>query len=287
MQNKIEYVILLFFVGVTRAFGLKRIGRLGNVVGDFFFYFLPIRKSVVIKNFSEAFPQKSKREIKRLARENYRSVAKTFLEAFLIPAITDEEILSIVEFKGAEELKAAWEEGRGVILLTAHFGNWELAAVAIALKLKIPMTVLSKQQRNPYVTHWFDAMRSSHGNQVANLGIGVRKIFATLLKGGIVGLVADQRGPRESARINFFGKPTAIYTGASAMAFKSHAPVFLVFCARKPNGKFSIEINRLNYEDLISSEGQQEFNQRYFSALESIIKQYPAQWFWMHNIWKY
>ncbi len=287
MQNKIEFVALLIVAKITQLFGFKRVEKLGNVVGDFFFYFLPIRKKVVIKNLSFAFPEKSPAQIKKLAHENYRSIAKTFLEAFLIPGLSEKKILEMVKFIGLEELRNSINSGKGVILLTAHFGNWELAAVAIALKLKISMTVLSKQQRNPYVTRWFDEIRKSHGNKVANLGAGVRKIFTTLLKGGVVGLVADQRGPREAHRVKLFNKQTAVYSGASAMAFKSGAPVHLVFCSREGGGRFCVSIKKMYYDDLIKDENSTEFNQRYISALEKEIIEHPAQWFWMHNIWKY
>jgi len=287
MQNKLEYFILLFFVRLTRLLGLKRVKLLARIIGDFFFFFIPIRKNIVINNLTRAFPEENISKIKEIARNNYRSIARTFLEAFLIPVLNEEQILNKVEFSGLKELKNSIKEGKGVILLTAHFGNWELAAVAIAIKLKIRMTVLSKQQRNPFVTEWFDEMRRAHGNDVANLGVGVRKIFTTIRRGGVVGLVADQRGPKEGMRVKLFGRATAIYTGASEMAFKSGAAVFLVFCNRKADGKFFIHIEEFFYKDLINEKNIKEFNQRYITALEKKIREYPEQWFWMHNIWKY
>ncbi len=243
-----------------------------------------MRKDVVIKNLKLAFPEKSGEEIIRLAEENYVNILKTFFDTFLVNSYSPEDILSFTNFIGFEKLESAYGKGKGVVLLTGHFGNWELGALAIGIKANLPINVLTKQQRNPYVTKWMDTNRAKYGNQVTNLGSAVKNLIRTIYSGGVIGIVGDQRGPKEGMRIKLFNRDTAVHSGFAVIVSKSKAPAFVVLAVRNPDETYTIEFNELNYDE---NDDTKSLAQKYFDILEGYIKEYPSQWFWMHNIWKY
>jgi len=285
-KNKLEFILFKFFVNLVQLLGRKKSMKVAEVLALFFYYFIPIRKKVVHKNLSIAFPNKSKEEINNLAKQNYIHILKTFFDTFLLPSLTKEDIFSFTKFEGAEKLKEEYSRGKGVVLLTGHFGNWELGAIAIGLIMEQSINVLSKQQRNPYVSKWMDDTREKFGNKVSNLGSGVRELFKTLKSGGMIGIVGDQRGPKEGLRVKIFNHNTAVYSGFASIIAKSKSPVVIALAPRLEDDSYKIDFIKMEYpeeaENII-----EKITQSYFDILQSYIEKYPEQWFWMHNIWKY
>ncbi len=289
-KNKFEFAIFTFFVRVVNKSGYKKIRFYAKVLAFIFYHILRLRRTVVIKNLKTAFPYFDKKKLKQIAYNNYFNIAFTFLEAMLIPNITKEELNKRVNYINKELILEAYNKGKGVFLLTAHFGNWEIGAVAVGAQLGIPINVLVKPQRNKFVSDWMDNMRSTFGNKVIALGTNVREIYKAILDKGIVGVVGDQRGPRENGvRVNFFGQSTSTYPGTAAIALKLKANLITAIIYRKPDYKYDCVFEEINlpkdFTDI--NEAIKEINQKYMDILEKYVTLYPDQWFWMHNIWKY
>ncbi len=288
MQNLIEYIAFEIFLLFTRLLGWKGTNIFARFLGDFFYFVVPLRKKVVLKNLRLAFPEKPESEIKRLARKSYRSFAITFLEVFHFPKMSKEEILSKIDVVNGELLKEIAESGKGGILLTGHVSNWELGALAAGVVAGKGVSALTKPQRNPYITKWYDTMRTVTGNKIINVGGGTKNLFNALMRGEVIGIVGDQRAPKENERVLIFNQPTPLYFGTASLALKTKVPVLLVFVGRKENGKYELVFSKFDYYDLLGKENAGVlFNQRFAKELEKFVRKYPEQWFWMHNIWKY
>lgn len=249
-----------------------------------------MRKSVVISNLKKAFPSKTKKEIMIIAFNNYLSFGITFLEIMAFKNMNSNEILSLVEFNNLELAKKKVEEGKGVILLTAHMANWELGALNMGLALNTQINILVKKQRNRLIANWMTEVREKFTNKEVVLGVSVRELYKTLLSGGVIGIVGDQRGKKESGVVvNFFNQPTVTYQGFASLGIKNKVPIIVGLASRLPNGKYSLDIEEINYENLPEKLSDQitELNQRYMTILESKIRKNPEQWLWMHKIWKY
>lgn len=288
-KNKFEYAIFFLFSQITRIFGFNGIKYFAKIVAVIFYYVLKIRRKVVLSNLKTAFPLLNENEIASLAYRNYYSFSIAILEMMLMPYISKKKLHDIVDSENIELVKQKYELNRGVILLTAHFGNWEYGAAAISSKLDIPFNVLAKPQRNPYITRWLKSIRERFGSKEILLGISVREIIAALRKGGIVGIVGDQRGSIDSPRIKYFGQDTATFTGMGSIALKLNSPVVTAFVVRQDTGKYKVIFDEMKTDDIEGTLDEKviEFNQKYMSLLESYVRQYPEQWFWMHKIWKY
>ncbi|MGK9477453.1 lysophospholipid acyltransferase family protein [Melioribacter sp. OK-6-Me] len=288
-KNKIEYFLFRSLVAVFNKIGLNRTRKLARIIGFLFYYLIPIRKSTVLKNLRKAFPEKSKKEIHKIARQNYVHMSITFSELMILPSLEDTEIKNEIIFENKAHIEEIINNEKGTILLTGHFGNWEVIMSALAVNIPAVYNVLVKPQRNIYITKWLESTRKRGNIRVIPSGVTVKQIFSALKNGEVVGIAGDQRGPADAFRFSFFDVPTALNTGAAAFALKTGSDILLLVAVRQHDFKYKIYTSKLEL-DLVQGEYNEKLiyiTQNYISFLESYIRKYPSQYFWMHKIWKY
>ncbi|TSA25755.1 MAG: hypothetical protein D4R68_08325 [Ignavibacteriales bacterium] len=288
-KNKIEFFFFILFSKIFKVIGLRSTRKFAKLLGSFIYYIIPIRKKIVIENLTSAFPEKSNKEIERIAKRNYQNIFLTFFEFMYYPNSNSEEIKTMLKVPNLDLMKNKMEEGKGMIFLTGHFGSWEIGGLAAALLMNYPFHVLAKPQRNPYITEWWKNTREMFGNKEIWLGVSIRQIFEVLKSNGILCVVADQRGPMDSPRVNFFGRQTAFYTGTASIILKVKCNVIMGVIIRQSDYSYKTEIEELVIDDIGKNQNDQvkEITQKYISFLEKHIRNYPEQYFWMHKIWKY
>jgi Kdo2-lipid IVA lauroyltransferase/acyltransferase len=289
MQDRIEYTLFIILSFIVRLIGLGPSRRLSYILAALFYYIIPIRKKTVKENLQKAFPGYSKSRINKIAFGSYKSFCITFVEILYLPAMSKSEMDLAVNFTAIPMMKAKYNEGKGLIFLGAHFGNWEYIALSVALKLDFPITVIVKTQRNTLVNNWLDDNRIKWGNKIVPLGISIRQVYKELKEKRIIAMVADQRGPSEGIRINFMGRKTSVFSGPALLALKTGTPIIFGITIRQPDFSYKTAIELINTDDLPDEEELRvvELSQRHASVLEKYIIQYPDQWFWMHKRWKY
>ena len=289
MKNFLEYFLFLILAGIVRLLGLNVSRRLSIVIAFMFYYIIPIRKQVTLKNLRKAFPEFSVSDIKKIAFGSYKSFSITLVEMLFIPFMTREQIENAIYCEDAELVKKYYKRYRGLIVLSGHFGNWEYIALSVSAKINVPFHVVVKSQRNPYVNAYLNKGRTRWINKIVPLGASIRKIYAELKAKNIVAMVADQRGPQEGMRVNFFGQQSSIYPGPAMLAIKTGAPILYGLTIRQPDYSYTAQISEISMENLPADEEKQilEVSQRHMALLESVIRKHPEQWLWMHNIWKY
>lgn len=289
MKNILEYFLFNSFSYLFKFLGLKLTRKISVVIAFFFYYIIPIRKETVLQNLKYAFPNYSQEKIKQISYENYKSFAITFAEIMYLPHISQKKLIENVECVNLGLVKKRYEEGNPIILLTAHFGNWEYMAASTGVQLKLPINVVVKNQRNPYVTNWLKKNRVRFGNSVIPMGIKIRKIYQKLKEKQIILMAADQRGDEDSIRVNFFGRSTSVFPGPAALALKTNAILISAIPVRQKNKKYKIIFEELNMDNLPEKleDKKIEICQRYTSYLQKIIENNPEQWLWMHKRWKH
>lgn len=284
----IEYIVFISFVRLFQFLGIKKSRQFIKIFSLFVYYFIPIRKKVILKNLKIAFNDKSEREIKQIMKLSYFSNFLTFMELFLFEKFNSKEILSLVKFEDEQILKAIVDSNNGAILLTAHFGNWELAANAFSIFTNKRLSVIYKKMHNPYINDWLVKVRDRFNKSVP-LGLTLKEVIIELQNKNLVGIVADQRAPKEAKlKVNFFNTRVTAYEGPAALAIKYKIPIFFVITYRNKDysynfviKKIDIDYNKPNNENILL------ITQQYYDLLESLIKKFPEQWFWLHNRWKH
>lgn len=289
MKNILEYILFLFLSFVCQILGLRLSRKFSSFISFFFFYVLPIRKDVVLDNLNHAFPELTSGEIKKIAYGSYKSFSITLVEILCLPRITKEQIKKTFDFNNLDLIEKKEQEKNGVILLTAHFGNWEYGAISVGVHLNKKLSVIVKSQRNPYVNDWMNKARTRWNNEVVPLGVSIRNVYSVLFNKGIIGIVADQRGPEESIKLEFFGRKTSVYTGPAILSLKMNSPLIYGVSVRQPDYSYKmdfVEISRQNLPDEYDGKIR-VISERMLKQLEESIREHPEQWFWMHKRWKH
>jgi len=289
VKNILEYILFLSFSFLCQILGLQLSRKFSTLITFIFFYVIPIRKEVVFDNLKHAFPDLSEKEIKNIAYGSYKSFAITLVEILYLPRINKEQIKDVVKINNLDLVDRKEKEKNGVILLTAHFGNWEYFAISTGLNLNKNLSVIVKSQRNPYVNDWMNKARTRLINEVVPLGISIRNIYQVLLNKGLIGLVADQRGPEESIKLDFFGRKTSVYTGPAILSLKMNSPIIYAVAVRQSDYSYKVDFTEISKEDLPDDyEGKVKvLSERLLIHLEESIRKNPDQWLWMHKRWKH
>jgi KDO2-lipid IV(A) lauroyltransferase len=289
LKNNLEYILFISLSYFFRIIGLKLSRRFSSVIAFFFYYLVPIRKDVVFDNLKHAFPEYSKDKIREIAYGSYKSFCFTLAEILYMPWLTDEQLKQIMVCENQDLIVNKFNENNGVILLSAHFGNWEYLATSVALQINKKFYVVVKPQRNPFVNNWMNKYRTKWTNEIVPLGVSIRNVFSVLLNKGIVAMVADQRGPKESMKLEFFGRMTSVYTGPAVLSLKTNSPIIYGISVRQKDLNYKVELFEVDRNNLPDNQDEKikVLSERMIKNLEEIIRKNPEQWLWMHKRWKH
>ncbi|MFH1904553.1 MAG: lysophospholipid acyltransferase family protein [bacterium] len=281
-----------YFLGVTVAVCVRYLPRslmlfLGNILGDFTFYILRIRRKQVFKNLKFAFGnQKSDIELKKIARETYKNLGKTLLEFLQLPRMNGTRIRRIVDTSQLCKIGHILEKGEGAILLGAHFGNWELLGAAFGL-LGYPINAIGRLSDNRKIGNTIDRYRRLVGMKVIQKNDPIRKVFRALSNNELVAILMDQNTRKDMVFTDFFGSPAATAKGIAVFALRTGAPVVPAFIVRERKHHRILIGNPIYAHSSENSDSDiQKYTAQFSKVIESYIRQYPDQWFWLHNRWK-
>jgi Kdo2-lipid IVA lauroyltransferase/acyltransferase len=261
---------------------------LGTAIGILWFDILRVRRGVAVGNVRLAYPEKSEKEVVSIARSSLRSMGKTIVEYGLISFFQSKIAPRNFTFENEENLKEAMAQGKGVIMLTLHLGNGDLATAELSRR-GYPMNLISKEFTTKWLNDLWFGMRERVGTKFISARRSSFDILRALKKNEIVIFVLDQfMGPPLGVRTQFFGKETGTAMGCALMAERTGAPVIPTYTYRRDDGSHVIVFEKaIPYLD----DGPREQNiatmtQKYTDKIESIVRLHPGQWMWIHRRWK-
>ena len=261
---------------------------LAKIIGRTAFYALKYYRDIAVSNLKNAFgSEKSKDEIRRTAKRVFENLAKNAVELVNFPKIDNSNIDKFVELKNTDILDRAFKKGQGIIIVTAHFGNWELMAATLRLKGYPGVTIGRRIYFEKY-DRYLNWLRKTHDVDVVYRDESPRRVLKILKENRIVGIVADQDVDSvDGVFVNFFGKTADTPIGPAALAKASGASLIPVFIIRE-NGRHILIIEKpIELIDTGNKETDLVANtQRWSDVVESYIRRYPEQWVWMHRRWK-
>jgi len=293
MREKIEYYAVKSFLIVAKIMPGSIVYALMKALTLMFYRMGKKRRALTISNLTMAFPDKSDQEIRVLAKEVYVELSKTITEILFM--FTDRlDIDSMIN--NLDEAKIQLEHivqrnEKGVIVVTAHFSNWELAAHFLA-KHGLPMLAVGREGNNKLIDQTITVpFRNKYGNCATTKGHAMMAMVKRLKKGNAVGLLIDQKsGDINSTKVDFFGQSAETTLSVAVLKLKLDPEVIPIFIARESNGKYRMIIHDpVDYmaEEIENKEEKlMAMTAKYSDTIEEVIRQYPAQWFWMHNRWR-
>jgi Kdo2-lipid IVA lauroyltransferase/acyltransferase len=291
LNGRFSEIILSVFVTLS-GFFIRNVSRktatsFAHLLGDFVFDKMQYRSELVLKNLAHAFPEKTPEEIKTIARKVYRNQGENIIEILCIPKIkTADDAARILDLDPAAIRSKTIERNTGGVLVSAHFGNWELLALCAGFLLQ-PHTIVVKPLRNRMIDRQINRMRTLRGNRIVNDGNALREGLSILRNGGILTLLGDQSGPDDGFYTDFMGRNVPVFLGPAYFALKAGVPFFVVFCRRNGDGRHTVDVEEIDTTGLGSSRADvEEVTRRYIKIVEKMIFRYPDEWLWLHNRWK-
>lgn len=284
-----QYVLLKGIQLPLSLLSLPTVRRLARLIARFTFSVLRFRRSVTLNNIRSAFPDRDPSYWHELALRSYESIGVTLFEFMLFPTINLETMKRMVHVVNPELLTSEYARGRGLILLTAHYGSWECFAQVGGSILGGHGRLLAKTQSNEYVQRDVEGWRKKFGFRTTASNLGVREVLTVLREGGWVVIAADQSAPKESPRIPFFGRPIPTYQGPALFSLRTGAPILLGLARRTEDDTYVLEFEKIMSDDLQddSESSILELTRRHVAATERHIMKDPGQWMWMHRRWKH
>ncbi len=284
-----EYVLFLLVSAPLLVLPLRVVQVMGSAVARFVYHLLGFRRRVIKENLRHAFPDLSEERRNEIADQSFRSVGTALLELIYFRRMTIEQIRRLIRVENVHLVHDAIQQGKGLILMTAHFGNWELCAQGVLAHTGVPMHIVIKSQSNKLIDAAVNSRRVRFGNSVVPMGDAVRAVLGALRNNEAVGMVGDQSAARESAWIEFFGRPVPTYRGPAVFSLKTGAPIVMGFAIRGEDGTYSLKLLKIDQDDLVgaSESNVDELTRRHVAKTEEMIRNYPGQWMWMHRRWKH
>ena len=281
MGDYITYTIIkILSKGISflsRDYSIKLAKSIGLLINKIF----PKRKKVAEKNLKIAFPNKSESEIYDLIKLTYQHYMIVMFE-FLRQRYLKAKNIQINIDSVTRDLLSS---DKGLILMTAHLGNWEIIIPILSQYKK--STAIVKVQRNSGGDKFLNEARSFKNITLLPMKASKRIMINALLNGEILALASDQNAGSRGIKVSFFGSQASIPKGGAYFHYKTKCPIVVGFCILKKDfsyefklRKIEIEENFDNTEDLFLS-----IHQRYSSLVEEEIKKNPEQYFWFHKKW--
>ena len=279
--------VLLFFRGLRSVNRLTAI-RVTLLMGRMAFFLARGARHRSIRHLTWAFGnEKSPEEIRSLAQKAFLNLATAAADAIRLPILIEQGLENFVTVEGFHHLEKAHAKGRGTIILSGHFGNWELLAAWVAQK-GIPLKVIGRPAYDLRLDKMLVDVRNKAGYTNIPRGKGTKEIVRSLKRGYALGLLIDQDTRVKGVFPNFFGRPAHTATGPIILSQKFDAPIVPIFIRLREDLTYHVYCGEeLSLENTGDEERDLIVNtQKCSDVYERIIRRFPDQWVWMHRRWK-
>jgi len=292
VQKLRRYLVYRFILGFRRVLLLLPFPfafRLCSFLGWLSYYILFRQRATILSNLKLAFGnEKSIVELNQIAKGVFQNAGMSSAEVLCWSKLGIEYLQNHVTIENPEAILSAYDKGKGIIGITAHLGNWEYMAAAVALRFKIPFSVIAREYANVRLNRLLEQNRKSMGVDVIYRGQDAIAILRRLKRGEGLGILADQNIHGEGIMVNFFGQPAKTIRNLAELILRTGSPVVPIFIIRNKDlttHKLIIE-NPLSFEVTGDRESDlKNIAQTYTGIIESYVKRYPDQWMWMHDRW--
>ncbi|HEY3332710.1 MAG TPA: lysophospholipid acyltransferase family protein [Capsulimonadaceae bacterium] len=246
-------------------------------------------RNVGMKNLTLAYGDSlSDAEKRRIVEQVFRNFAKAAIAEFpYVGTMAPDKVKKLVQVEDADfkYLNDLFDEGKGILFITGHFGNFEFAAKRLTVEGK-RLAVVARMDKNAVLADLFNKIRKDGGYEVLGRGSAAKPVIQRLRKGEIVAMLPDQKS--EDCWVPFFGRLSGTVAGPAIIALRTGSPLVPCFCVRQPDDTHKVVV--LPRIDTTSTGDQHADVDRIMTdvnaAIETIVRQYPEQWLWLHDRWR-
>ena len=287
IQYRIEWAALQLLVGFGSAVPLRVLRRIGRALGWIAWRGLRARRRVVVENISRSFPDASTARVDAIGLESYQQYGMSLMEFAGFRTLSRRKLAEIVDVEGMEHIGGALSRGRGAVLFSGHFGNWELLGALIA-QSGYPLHVTDTNHSNELTHRVITDLRVRQGMAVIAPDEPSARMTGLLSENRLVSYLADQDARRDGIFVEFLGRPASTVRGPAIFAIRKNCPIVPLFMIRKGIDRHLAVVESPIWPDpsLKGREAIRDLTQRYTRVLEKYVRAHPGQYFWMHRRWK-
>ncbi len=285
-----QYIGYIFFRLLVFLFSLVPFWVLylhSDILYFFFFHVFGYRKNVVYKNLKNAFPEKSEKEIHKIAKGFYKNLSDITLESIKGLSMSQKTLRKRYPVINIELLDDYFKKGQSIIGLAAHYANWEWGVISFGFQFKHKSIGLYKPLSNKYIDNYVKKARAAWGMNLVSIK-DTRKAFEEEHKKPTVFFMISDQSPsniKRAKRVQFLNQDTACLHGAELYAKKYDIPLVFGDVQRIKRGYYQVELSVFEENPQNTAEG--EITERYMKKLEEIIRAKPENWLWSHKRWKH
>ncbi|GAC1398418.1 MAG: lysophospholipid acyltransferase family protein [Chloroflexota bacterium] len=285
MRNKVLYWLLRLLAWILPAIPYRLAYGAASLAGTLAFYCVPSARAGILTNLAVAFPLLSPAQHRTLAVGAFRTDAINWLDTVRIPLVSFSELeSSIIEIEGWQHLISALQDGKGVILVGLHLGNFDLVGQVLAARgygLTVPVERIEPPQLFDFLTE----RRQSRGLHMLPMDKATRGMIRALAQGEIVGVMADRAIAGKMVEVNFFGRPTLLPRAPATLARLSGSPLLMATGVRISAGIYIgliIPVQRVGH----GARDDVQTIQSIVDSSELYIRKFPDQWLAFVPLWE-
>ncbi len=280
MKDRLGYLVYRGFVGVLGALPESVMRSVGGALGRAAWYLARGRRRLIQRHLRRILGDDA--DIKRRSKDMFASYGRYWSEVFWLRPQRIEGLVGKSVVENEAGMRAAFEQGKGLLLILPHMGNWEVAG-AVSRNLGMPVMSAAENLPNPLITDWFLKVRKMAGIDIVLTGRGARAtgaLMKRLKEGGTVALLADRDVTGRGIPVTFFGEETTMPAGPIALAVKTGAPVLVVgsYFEKGPGHRYVVSDPLPLPETGTKEEKVAAGVQLLADALEERIRTKPEDW---------
>jgi Kdo2-lipid IVA lauroyltransferase/acyltransferase len=288
-RARIEYAAIAALLAPLAAMGRERAIRAGARLGALAMSLDRFNRRIAMRNLEIAFPERSVPERTRILRETYINWGRTLAEWMHFSSLDRSNIERYATYRGLENWERGIElsKGRGGLILTGHFGNWELLILAHSI-YGHRVAIVHRPLRNPLIDAALCAARNRFGNRIVPRKGAGREVLRLLRQNWVVGMPLDL-DVRKGVFVDFFSLKASTSDGLARLAMATGAPVVPVFAVRDGTSSRHFLECMEPIEAIRSADREESIvlnTQRYTKTIEEMVRRYPDHWNWIHRRWK-
>jgi KDO2-lipid IV(A) lauroyltransferase len=290
-RDAVAYATLRAAVGVLAALPLTLALRLGELVALLAYVVDRPHRRVGMRNLGLAFPEKPLGERRGILRRSFLNLGRMAAELAHLARLPAEDLRAMVRFEdeGWWAEAVTRERSTGALILSGHFGNWELLVFAHGMRGH-PVHMVHRAMANPLVDRWLHELRARAGTRMIRKSTAGGGVLRALHERGLLVLPIDQNSTRGlGVFVDFFGLPASTNSGMARIALRAGAPVVPVFIIREGwRARHRVRVLPIMEVERTGDleEDVRRNTQRFTAVFEDMVRQYPDHWLWMHKRWK-
>lgn len=288
MKARIEYFLARLVISFLRLFPLHIAVEIGAFLGGLCHDFDKKHQRVALDNLRTSFGEsKDEDELKKIVLRIYQNLGRSYVETLILPVMKSSRIRELTDIEGMKYYVQAKEQGKGVILLSAHFGSWEWLGTVLPICGAV-MHAIARPIDNPYLNRLVQVWRSQYGNIILDKRTETGRIIKLLRQGATLGFILDENIElKKAVFVDYFGRPAATNKALATIAIRTGAPVIPLFIIRK-KGRHKVVFEKplilprtgVLKEDIFA------ITAIFTRKIEDYVRQYPDQWLWIKRRWK-